>query len=83
MLPINSLCRNKIPGLFDCTKNAVIETAMITSQTDNTSIVCKIHISFSFQCSAFCCNESKELKGMDIQEEMGQDQYQFLILPPG
>lgn len=33
------------------------------------------------EISAFCCNESKELKGMDIQEEMGQDQYQFLIFP--
>lgn len=61
-MPITSFCRNKTPGLLDCTKNAAIAKVMTISQTDNMPIVCwtTFKASLLFICSALHGNENKE-----------------------
>lgn len=78
---MTSLCRNKTPGLSDPMKNAATEKVIIVSQLDNTS---RVHTRFclrpAFHLYAmhFTAMET-ELNGMDIKEEMVQDQNQSLI----
>lgn len=49
---MTSLCRNKTPGLLDCTKNAAIEKVLIISSTDNTPIVCRTALKSAFHLYA-------------------------------
>lgn len=78
MLSINFLCRNKMPGFCDCTKNAMIKSHAHQPHRHVHSLQGTHQLSVTG--NAFCCNESKKPKGWIFKERRSKISISSLFL---